>query len=1057
MKIRKFTEAFIKNPGLFWSLMIGILLAGIYAYINVPKLEDPAVCGKQAQVIIIYPGASAHQVELKAAQVVEDGLRTLPDVHELRTECYNGMAQITVEFEMTVLNKDLEQHFDLLRRKMSEVRLPQGCYPPVVVDDMMDTYGIFYGLKSDGYSYPEMLRYAKMLRREILSVKGVKRVNIVGQRDEVINITLSREKLSRNGLIPTQIMMALQNVGREVNAGKYRSDSDLLQLRVGGRLDNERDIRNMMLKSVDGKLFRLGDVADVQRTYTEPQTRGFFVDGKPALAICVTMNNDVIVPDVGKAVDKTVTTAMKRVPVGLELKKIFFQPDKVNEAISGFMVNLIESVLIVILVLIFSMGFRSGLIIGTGLVLTIAVTFPLLLVCGSTLQRISLGAFIIAMGMLVDNSIVVMDGILMDRKRGTGPKTWLYRIGDQTAWPLLGATVIAASTFIAVYLSPDTAGEYCRDMFLVLFFSLLASWLLAFIQVPACAKAWLTARDEGRKLMTKSEDTQSESIYNSSWHRAIRSVVTTFIGHKWTVLCVGIAVLLICCFGMTKVKNLFFPDFDYKQFIVEVFLPDQSSPDRVRQGLQQMTQEMLHDRRVTQIAMSMGAAPAHYCLVRPMTNGGDTYGELMVDCRDFAAVEEAIPYWRNRLRREYPDTYIRFRKYNFSVSTSHTVQVIFKGPDPTVLRHLSAQAEAIMRKCKYVDAYSVENNWRPMGKSVTAEYLSDNGVRSGIHRNNVADALLAATDGLPVGAVAEGDKQLIVNLMVRNSNGSRIQRLQDVPVWSMMNVNLDPQRISGLLTGGTSADNLSQDMFRCVPLSTVAPNLKLKWENDFVYRVNGQRAIIAQCDPNTSLYQGTTAKVNQEIKEDISKIALPEGYTMEWGGETKLQHDATANILKFIPLTLVIILTILLVLFKSWREVLLIVSMIPFVICGIVPSLLMFHQPFTFMAIVGMMGLMGMMIKNAIVLVDEINRLYKVEHYEPWRAVTEATVSRVRPVIMASLTTILGMAPLLGDPMYGSMSICIMSGLTMGTIITLIFLPVVYSVMFKVRVNQQHV
>ena len=456
MKVRKITETFVKSPVLFWSFMAAIIVAGIVSFVMIPKLEDPAVCAKQAQVVIVYPGASAHQVELKAAQVVEDQLRALPDVYEMRTECYNGMAMITVEFEMTVLNKDLEQHFDLLRRKTSEARLPQGCYAPIVIDDMMDTYGIFYALKSDGYSYPEMDRYAKLLRRNILSVKGVKRVNIVGYRDQVIDITLSKEQISRNGLIPTQVMMALQNVGKEYNAGKMQVGTDRIQMRVGARMDNEDDIRDMQLKTVDGKTFRLGDVAEVKRTYADPQTRGFFVDGKPALAICVAMNDNVIVPDVGKAVEAKVDETMKEVPVGLTMEKMFFQPDKVNEAVSGFMMNLLESVLIVIIVLMFTMGFRSGLIIGTGLVLTIAITFPILLVAGSTLQRISLGAFIIAMGMLVDNSIVIMDGILVDKRRGLGPKEYLYGIGNRTAWPLLGATVIAAGTFISVYLSPDT-------------------------------------------------------------------------------------------------------------------------------------------------------------------------------------------------------------------------------------------------------------------------------------------------------------------------------------------------------------------------------------------------------------------------------------------------------------------------------------------------------------------------------------------------------------------------------------------------------------------------
>ena len=1043
MKVRKITETFVKSPVLFWSFMAAIIVAGIVSFVMIPKLEDPAVCAKQAQVVIVYPGASAHQVELKAAQVVEDQLRALPDVYEMRTECYNGMAMITVEFEMTVLNKDLEQHFDLLRRKTSEARLPQGCYAPIVIDDMMDTYGIFYALKSDGYSYPEMDRYAKLLRRNILSVKGVKRVNIVGYRDQVIDITLSKEQISRNGLIPTQVMMALQNVGKEYNAGKMQVGTDRIQMRVGARMDNEDDIRDMQLKTVDGKTFRLGDVAEVKRTYADPQTRGFFVDGKPALAICVAMNDNVIVPDVGKAVEAKVDETMKEVPVGLTMEKMFFQPDKVNEAVSGFMMNLLESVLIVIIVLMFTMGFRSGLIIGTGLELTIAITFPILLVAGSTLQRISLGAFIIAMGMLVDNSIVIMDGILVDKRRGLGPKEYLYGIGNRTAWPLLGATVIAAGTFISVYLSPDTAGEYCRDMFLVLCISLLASWVLALIQVPVCAKMWMPVRV---KLPGAKGD-----AYNSWVHRFVRSAVGQLIRYKYVTLAVAVVCLLLSVFGMTKVKNLFFPDFDYRQFVVECQFPNQTSPDYVRDALLQMTKEMQQDKRILRVGASQAAAPAHYCLVRPMTNGSDSYGELMVDCKDYATVMKVIPEWRRRLRKEYPNAYIRFRKYNFSISTSHTVQAVFYGPDPAVLKHLSAQAEDIMRKSKYVDPYSVENNWKPMDKKITAEYVREYGVRSGIERSNVADALQAATDGLPVGVINDQDKQVVVNLKVRNADGSPIRDLRNIPMWSMANVNVDPNDISGIATGAVDTKQMTDKMFRCVPLSTVAPNIDLDYENGFVYRVNGQRAIIAQCDPNTEIYEGTTAKVIDDIKADIAKIKLPAGYSMEWGGETKVQKQATENIIKYVPLTLMLVLTILLLLFRDWRQVMLIILMLPFVVCGITPTLLAFRQPFTFMAIIGLIGLIGMMTKNAIVLVDEVNRLRREEHQGAFQAVVNATVSRVRPVTMASLTTILGMAPLLGDPMYGSMAVCIMSGLTMGTIITLFLLPTLYSVFFKVK------
>lgn len=1046
MKAEQISRYFVERPTLFWSFVVGILVAGVFSFMQMPKLEDPAVCGKQAMVVAMYPGASAHQVELKVAQKLEDQLRTLPDVHEIRTECQSGVAMITVEFEMTVLNEKLEEHFDLLRRKVGDVKgqLPSGCYDPVVVDDMMDVYGIFYSLTGDGYTYPEMEKYAKLIRRELLKVKGVKRVNIACARSEVINITLSKEKLARNGIIPTQLMMQLQTVGQEVNAGKYETDGNRIQLRVNNRLDTADDIREMLIKTMDGKVMRLGDLATVERTFAEPQTNGFFVDGKPALAICVTMNTDAIVPDVGKAVDQQLAQTMKRLPAGLSTDKIFFQPDKVNEAINGFMINLLESVLIVVIVLIFSMGWRSGMIIGMGLVLTIAVSFPILLSMGSTLQRISLGAFIIAMGMLVDNSIVIMDGILVDKKRGLPRPQYLYNICNHTALPLLGATMIAAGTFVSVYLSPDTAGEYCRDMFLVLCVSLLASWVLALIQVPACANAW----------MSEPENADSE-LHENRAHQMVRKTLNVLIGHKTVTIIAAVALLAVSGLGALKVKNLFFPDFDYKQFVVEYQLPDQTSPDRVQHDLLEITDSMLQDKRIERVAAVMGTAPAHYCLVRPMTNGGESYGELMVDCPDFETVQEVIPEWCRRLRQAYPDAYIRFRKYNFSISTSHTVEVVFKGPDPAVLKQLSAQAEEKMRECKYVDAYSVSNNWKPKGKALVADYVKTNALRAGISRSNVADALMAATDGLPVGVINDQDKTVVVNMLVRQDDGSRIQNLQDIPVWGMGNVNLNPNDLAGLMTGATDAEQLKEDMFRTVPMSSVTDSIRLDWEEDFVYRVNGERTIEAQCDPNTELFQGTTAKVEQELKSAIAAIPLPAGYSMGWGGETKLQRESTANVLKYVPLTLFLILTLLLLLFNNWKEVFLVLICFPFVICGIIPSLLLFRQPFTFMAIIGLMGLMGMMVKNGIVLVDEINRLNKEEHYSAYDSVITATISRVRPVLMASLTTILGMAPLLGDPMYGSMAVCIMAGLTVGTIITLILLPVIYSVLFHVKKPQE--
>lgn len=1032
---------------LFWSFMVIIIIAGVLSFLYMPKLEDPAVAPKQVIVVVPYPGASAHEVEMNVAQLMEDELRTLPDVYKIKTDVQDGMAMITVEFKMTVLLEDLEQHFDLLRRKVEGIKgkLPAGTYDPIVMDDLMDVYGIFYALTGEGYSYPELERYAKYIRRELSDVPGVKRISITGVRDETVDIVISKEELARNGMIPAQVMMALSQASKPVNAGALENNSERLSLRVSEGVNTVEDLQNLYIKTPAGKLVRLGEIAKIERTLATPHRNGFFVNGQPAIAIAIAMEGDAIVPDVGKAVDARLAEIMKNVPAGMEMEKIFFQPDKVDEAISSFMLNLLESVIIVVLILIFAMGWRSGMIIGFGLILTIALSFPILLQMGTTLQRISLGAFIVAMGMLVDNAVVIMDGILVDKKKGLKPEQYLYRIGNNTALPLLGATIIAAATFIAVYLSPDSAGEYAGDLFLVLCVSLLASWVLALVQVPVCASAWLP-KDDAKKT----DSASSETVLNSPMHRMVRKTIGKLIAYKWVTIIVAAVVLGASCYGLTKVKNLFFPDFDYKQFVVECYFPSQTSPDTVINELDSMARILSADKEIERVAISTGGPAARYCLVRPMTSGGDCYGELLVDCKDYKDVVKKIPGIRKELREKFPDAYIRIRKYNFSISSSHTVEVEFAGPDPEVLRNLSAQAEEIMRNCKYVDPYSVENNWNPTARTLVAQYDHSDALRAGVNREDVANALLAATDGMPVGIMTDGDHNMIVNFKVRNSDGSEIKDLGDIPVWSMLNVHLDPSEMKTQIMTG-NAGKIADNALKTVPLSSVAKDIKLEWSENAVKRLNGRRVIEAECDPNPENSDATPAKVMSEIKDKIEAIPLPAGYSMRWVGEGEMQTEATANVLKFMPITLFLIIIILLLLFNSWRKVILILICFPFVAVGIAIALLVTNSPFTFMAIIGMMGLIGMMVKNAIVLVDEIGRLQKEEGMHPYHAVIEATVSRVRPVLMASLTTIVGMIPLIFDPMYGSMAITIMGGLTAGTAITLLLLPLLYTALMRIR------
>lgn len=1047
--MNKVTRYFMKRPTLFWSLMVGIALLGGFSFTQMPKLEDPLITIKQAMVVVSYPGASAHEVELEVAIPLEDELRSLPDIRQIMTDCHDGMAMVTVEFDFEVPQTEMEQYYDLVRRKVSDYKMsmPSGCYDPVVIDDVMDIYGIFYSLQGEGYSYAELNKYAKFIRKELLTVEGVKRVTIGGNRAEVIDITIDKDLVTRNGMIPTQIMSSLQSAGSHINAGSFIVDSDKIRFDVNGACESEDDIREMLIRTVDGNILRLGDVATVERGYSSPHTSGFFVHGEEALAICVAMEESAIVPDVGKLVDKKLEEAMNRLPLGLETEKIFFQPDKVSTAISSFMLNLLQSVLIVIVVLVIFMGMRSGVIIGFGLVMTIGLSFLVLNFLGTTLQRISLGAFIVAMGMLVDNSVVIMDGILVDKKKGLPRDKYLFRIGKQTALPLLGATVVAACTFVCIYLSPGTVAEYAGDLFVVLCVSLLSSWFLALVQVPICADKWLPSGEEKK--------VSGDSKITRKMQGAVRRIARLFIGHKWVTLACAVAALALSGFGMTKVKNVFFPDFDYKQFVVECFLPEQTDPEFVKATLLEMS-KMLESEydEVERVTASMASAPVRYCLARPMTSGGNCYGELLIDCADFKTVKKMDPIVRDRLRGDYPDVSIRTRKYNFSINSSHKVEVEFTGPDPAVLRDLSAQAEAIMRECPYVDQFSVGNNWKPTGKTVTLSWAESNSLSSGISRSDIGNAVQAAGDGMTVGAFIDDDETLLVNLMVRENDGSRIANPADIPVWASMNFHLSDDALGGLATGATDAASIQDDMFKSVPLGSLVDDIHVSWDENYIYRRNGQRAIEAECDPNIDLWDGTTAKVTSWITPAIESIERPEGYGIRWVGENQLSDEAISNLMSKVPMVSAVIILVLLLLFNDWRKVLLVIVCLPFVICGIVPALLVFRTPFTFMAIIGTMGLMGMMIKNVIVLLDEIGRLLDEEHLEPYTAVVEATVSRTRPVLMASLTTILGMFPLISDPMYSSLALAIMGGLAAGTVITLLLLPLFYCLMYNIKKPQ---
>ena len=1034
------TELGFRRKPLVYFLLACILLGGVLSFRSISKLEDPEIVVMMARVVTLYPGAPAHQVELEVTDILEKELATLSDIQQIQSRSGDNLSMITVELKMTVPQQEIQQRWEFLRRKVEAALplLPDGVRPPMVIDDFGDVYGMFYAMTAGGYSYREMEKYARYVKREMLDIEGVNRVHLFGHQQPVTDIVVSRETMDRMGVFPVQIFSAITAANELVYPGVLEAGDRIVRLEAGERIRGPEDLEGLPIKGIRGELFRLGDIASIETGYATPLRNTLFLNNQEAMAIAVSMESGENIIGVGKRVEARMQEIRKALPAGIRFEKVFFQPDKVGEAIGGFMGNLAASVGIVVLVLMAAMGLRSGLIIGAALALTVLATFPVLLATGGTLQRISLGAFIVAMGMLVDNAIVVIDGIMGDMYRGTDRQVALTRTAKRTAWPLLGATLIAISAFLPVFLSKDTAGTYARDLFVVLCISLLISWILALTQVPLFAGKWLRV----------SRGAESSRRFVRRMNHGIRDVLSFLIGHKLATIAGATLLLAAAALQVRHIQNAFFPDLKYEQVYIEYLLPDGTSPDRVNADLRAITDHLLSLDEVNMVVSSQGMSPARYCLVRAIGEASDNYGELIVDFDDYRTMVRMKPTLEAYFHDHFPDAYVRIRNYNLSVKSSHTVEVAFRGPDPAVLRSLGEQAKEVMRRDPLTDKLTITDDWHPMGHSLRARYERDLAARAGISRSDIGNALLAATSGIPLGRYHDGQTAVTLRFRTREGDGSPIERLEDIPVWSMLP---DPGRLeeadlAGLLYGSTSVEDLTGTLVRPLPLSAVTRGMEHGWTEPVVRRVNGQRALQAQCDPAEGY---SPAQVRRSIKKDIEAIALPQGYTQEWVGEYELQHLALKNIFGYLPLAGMLILLILVLLFNDLKKPAIILLCIPLTGIGIVPALVMTGSPFTFMAIVGAIGLSGMLIKNAVVLLGEIGD--QISQGNPrYDALVDATLLRTRPVVLASLTTMLGMLPLLADPMYQSMAVTIISGLLAGTLVTLIFVPILYAAFFRI-------
>ena len=1000
-----------------------------------PKLEDPAVRVKQALVVATYPGASAHQVELELTDPIEKSIRQMPGIDHIESSSYADMTIITVELHPTVKDDELEQQWDLLRRKVENIKpsLPKGSQVMTVADDFGDVYGMFYALTGDGLSDRQLSDYAELIKREVLAIDGVTRVDIYGKRPECININLKEEKMANLGVLPTEVIQTLNGQNATSYAGYYDNGTRRIRVTVDDKFRSVEDIANMLIAGHDDDQLRIRDIADVSKGYEKVTRNAMLRDGERALGISIACSSSHDILKVGDKVEEKLGQLAERMPVGVEYNKVFFQPERVSDSLYTFLINLLESVVIVVVVLIFFMGFKSGVILGMSLAVIVFGSFLVLNGFDGTLQRVSLAAFILAMGMLVDNAIVIVDGILVDLRSGKPRAEALTSIGRKTAMPLLGATLIAILAFMPIFLSPDTSGVYVRDLFIVIAVSLLLSGLLALTHVPLMANRLLHPKvSEGEAYKGKAYD-------------MLDKVMGICLRHRLMV--VGAAVVLLVgsmsCYPF--LQQSFFPDMEYDQLYIEYKLPEGYNSTQVENDLEQMRKMLMQCKDVTHVTTSIGGTPSRYNLVRSIATPSLAYGELIVDFTSPETLVEHLDSMQRTLNDRFPDAYIKIKRYNLMYK-KYPIEICFNGPDPQVLHQLTDSAMAIVRNSDKVCLPT--SDWEPQVPVLTVDYNQQAARTSGLSRGDVALSLMSYTDGIPVGTFYDGIHPENIYVKCHTDKGEEVENLDRVNVFGMMpNVGnvFNRSTVQKLMSGRLDKDDVIRQVTSTTPLSQVSKGIDIRWEEPVVVRYNGQRQQRLQCSPAPGV---STESARQSIAKAIESIAIPEGYSLSWEGEYKASTQSKQYLFKGFPLSVVMMLLILIMLFNDFRRPAIIFSCIPLVVVGVFPSVLLSGKDFGFVAIVGILGLIGMMIKNGIVLIDEIS--LQISQGKPLdRALIDSSKSRLLPVMMASLTTILGMIPLISDSLFGSLAVTIMGGLAAGTIIILIFIPVLYSLMYK--------
>ena len=1010
----KLVKYFLSKKPVTILLLVLVLAGGLLAYVKMGKLEDAPFTIKQALVLTPYPGASPSEVQSQVTDVLEESIQALGELYYLKTENRAGLSKITVYVKKETRADEMQQLWDKLRRKVSDVqsKLPEGAGPSVVNDDFGDVLGVFYGLTGSGHSYRELEDEAKLIKNEILKVKDVAKVEIYGTQTPTIDISVSPSVMARSGITMTDIARAFEAQNKVVDAGGIDVGSNRLRIESTGNFYSLDDIRNLTIVSRTGEHFRLADITRIEESYQTPASNLMRINGQPAVGIAISTVPTGNVVDMAAAVKESLQQMSGSMPEGFELVTLYDQGYESAVANQGFILNLIISVLTVVAILLFFIGFKNGLLIGSGLVFSIFATLIVMLCTDIALQRMSLAAIIIAMGMLVDNAIVVSDSALVNMQRGMRKRVAIMRACSSTALPLLAATVIAILTFLPIYFSPHITGELLSSLVIVIGVSLMFSWVFALTQTPFFIQEFVR-RPRPEELKSALFDGKYYNMFRRSLHWVIK--------HRYATIACMVLLLVLSAWSFKFIPKVFVPALDKQYFTVDVWLPEGSNIDETGKLAEEMAEYIRTHGEAEMVSTFIGRTPPRYYLSNVAFGPQSNYTQLLVKCHTSEELRRLNAALQDSIRLKFPGPLIKVNKFELSPLTEAVIEARFLGPDPAVLDSLVGQAIEIMRRNpKVADA---RNEWGNMALMLRPVYDPVKAGELGITKAQMMQSVKSISDGVPVGIYRDNEKKVPVLLKSEGYDITDAASLGNFSVWN----------------GERSA-----------PLSQVTERIETTWEFPQMRTYNRQLSMAAMCGVKPG---HTMAEVHGEIRSEIEAMPLPPGYTFFWDSQYKDQGEAMEAIAKYFPLAFLMLIVILVALFGNFRQPIIILCILPLSLIGVAVGMLLTGFDFGFFPIAGWLGLLGMIIKNVIVLIDEIN-IQRREGVPAYTAVIESTVSRTRPVLMAATTTILGMVPLLFDIAFGGMAATIIFGLTFATLLTLFVTPALYILFYRIKINK---